>query len=96
MFLDRIVSQTRIDLEQRKLIVPLEEQQRLDKVRGTVTEYLADFILRDRPVTIAHWVPDDMYQPIAAAARQHGTGRLKPIYLALGEKVIEEARQCAS
>jgi indole-3-glycerol phosphate synthase / phosphoribosylanthranilate isomerase len=29
MFLDRIVSQTVIDLEQRKLLVPFEEQQRL-------------------------------------------------------------------
>src|SRR5713101_49139 len=29
MFLDRIISQTRIDLEQRKRIVPFEEQQRL-------------------------------------------------------------------
>jgi len=35
MFLDRIISQTRIDLQQRKLIVPFEEQQRLAHVQGT-------------------------------------------------------------
>jgi hypothetical protein len=28
-----------------------------------------------------------MYQRVAQAARQHGTDRLKPIFIALGEKV---------
>ena len=29
MFLDRIISQTRFDLEKRKRLMPIEEQQRL-------------------------------------------------------------------
>jgi indole-3-glycerol phosphate synthase/phosphoribosylanthranilate isomerase len=40
MFLDRIVSQTRIDLEQRKLIVPFEEQQRLAYAQSTPLDLL--------------------------------------------------------
>src|SRR6266496_4794862 len=40
MFLDRIVSQTRIDLEQRKLMVPFEEQQRLAYAQSTPRDLL--------------------------------------------------------
>lgn len=40
MFLDRIVSQTRIDLEQRKLKVPFEEQQRLAFAQSTPRDFL--------------------------------------------------------
>lgn len=40
MFLDRIVSQTRIDLEQRKRLVPFEEQQRLAYAKSTPRDVL--------------------------------------------------------
>src|SRR5919109_634796 len=40
MFLDRIVSQTRSELEQRKLIVPFEEQQRLAYAQSTPRDLL--------------------------------------------------------
>ncbi len=56
----------------------------------TVHNYLRDFILRERPASIARWVPDDVYQRVAQAARQVGTDRLKPIFLALAEKVPYE------
>jgi ATP-dependent DNA helicase RecQ len=59
----------------------------LNRSRSTVVDYLRDFILSEKPATIASWVADDVYQRVAAAARQVGTERLKPIFLALGEKV---------
>jgi indole-3-glycerol phosphate synthase / phosphoribosylanthranilate isomerase len=43
MFLDQIVLQTRIDLEQRKLVVPFEEQQRLAFSRSTPRDLLEAF-----------------------------------------------------
>jgi uncharacterized protein YpbB len=53
----------------------------------TAVKYLTDFILREQPENISRWVPDEVYQQVAQAARQVGTERLKPIFLALGEKV---------
>jgi ATP-dependent DNA helicase RecQ len=55
--------------------------------RGTVLEYLADFIRSEKPASIETWVPHALYQRVQDAARQVGTERLKPIYLALGEQV---------
>jgi ATP-dependent DNA helicase RecQ len=52
-----------------------------------VLDYLAEFVRTERPKSIAPWVPEDVYHRVAAAARQVGTERLKPIFLALGEKV---------
>jgi indole-3-glycerol phosphate synthase/phosphoribosylanthranilate isomerase/anthranilate synthase/indole-3-glycerol phosphate synthase/phosphoribosylanthranilate isomerase len=40
MFLDRIISQTRFDLEQRKLTTPFEEQQRLAFAQSTPRDFL--------------------------------------------------------
>ncbi len=40
MFLEQIVSKTRADLEQRKLVVPLEEQQRLALAQSTPRDLL--------------------------------------------------------
>jgi ATP-dependent DNA helicase RecQ len=59
----------------------------LNRSRSTVMDYLRDFILSEKPATIACWVADDTYQRVLAAARQVGTERLKPIFLVLGEKV---------
>jgi ATP-dependent DNA helicase RecQ len=55
--------------------------------RSTIVDYLSVYIRQEKPRSITAWVPDDLYQRIAAAARQVGTERLKPIFLALGEKV---------
>jgi ATP-dependent DNA helicase RecQ len=55
--------------------------------RGTVVGYLAEFIREERPASLAPWVADAVYQRVVAAARQFGTERMKPIYLALGEQV---------
>ena len=54
---------------------------------NTLLDYLADFIRKEKPKTISHWVPDEMYQRIAKACKDVGTERLKPIFVELGEKV---------
>jgi len=59
----------------------------MNRARGTVVDYLCDFIREEGPASISAWVPDALYQRIAAAARQVGTERLKPIFIALGEQV---------
>jgi ATP-dependent DNA helicase RecQ len=57
------------------------------RARATITEYLAGFIEAERPASIAHWVPAEVYAQVREAARTAGTAALKPIFLALGEKV---------
>jgi ATP-dependent DNA helicase RecQ len=61
--------------------------QQTNRSRGTVSEYLCEFIREERPASIAAWVNPALYEQIAAAARQTGLERLKPIFLALGENV---------
>ena len=56
-------------------------------VRSTVTDYLANYIRSERPASIRTWVDDETYRHIAQTARQVGSDRLKPIFIALGEKV---------
>jgi ATP-dependent DNA helicase RecQ len=55
--------------------------------RPTVMDYLCDFIREKRPTAISAWVSEGLSERIAAAARQVGTERLKPIFIALGEEV---------
>jgi ATP-dependent DNA helicase RecQ len=55
--------------------------------RATVVDYLSDFIRAEKPESIAAWVPDTLYHRIQSTARLVGTDKLKPIFLALGEKV---------
>jgi len=57
------------------------------RARSTINDYLAEFIRRERPPDIRRWVADDVYERVAAAARQVGRGFLKPIFVALGESV---------
>jgi ATP-dependent DNA helicase RecQ len=61
--------------------------RRLNYARSTVVEYLAEYIRVERPASIALWVPEEVVQRVTAAVRQVGGERLKPIFLALGEKV---------
>jgi ATP-dependent DNA helicase RecQ len=57
------------------------------RARSTVVDYLCDFVREERPASLAPWVSMEVYQRVRAAARQVGTERLKPIYIALGEQV---------
>jgi ATP-dependent DNA helicase RecQ len=54
---------------------------------STVTGYLTDFILAEKPASIFGWVPEDICERVAAAAEIHGTARLKPIFLELNEEI---------
>jgi indole-3-glycerol phosphate synthase / phosphoribosylanthranilate isomerase len=53
MFLDRIISQTRIDLEQRKLKAPFEEQQRLAFAQSTPRDLLQSLKVQSKIGLIA-------------------------------------------
>jgi ATP-dependent DNA helicase RecQ len=59
----------------------------LGRARSTVLDYLCDYIRQERPATLNPWLSDHLYQRIAAAARKVGTDKLKPIFVALGEKI---------
>jgi ATP-dependent DNA helicase RecQ len=63
--------------------------------RSTVADHLADFVRVERPKSIASWVPEEEFKRIAAAAKEHGTERLKPVYLALNEQVSYDAIRIA-
>ncbi len=53
MFLDRIIAQTRIDLGQRKLKVPYEEQQRLAFAQSTPRDFLKSLMVPSKIGLIA-------------------------------------------
>jgi len=59
----------------------------LDRAPSTVAGYLNDYVRRERPASIAAWVNDAAYARVAAAARQSDSGRLKPIFEALGGEI---------
>ena len=52
-----------------------------------MTEYLAEFVLAEKPASIFTWVPEDVCERVAAAAEIHGTARLKPVFLELNSEV---------
>ena len=55
--------------------------------RSTVIDYLCDFIRQEPDISISKWMSDEICQRIASVVREVGSDRLKPIFLALGEKV---------
>ncbi|HEV3447243.1 MAG TPA: DNA helicase RecQ [Gemmataceae bacterium] len=67
-----------------------EVSKNSDRSRRTLCEYLCDFIRSERPASLAPWVSEELYQRVAAAARQVGVDRLKPLFIALDEKVPYE------
>jgi ATP-dependent DNA helicase RecQ len=64
-----------------------EVVQQTTRARRTVVEYLCDFIRQDKPACVETWITPELYNRIASAVREHGSGRLKPLFLALEEKV---------
>ena len=60
------------------------------RTRSTIFDYLSDFIRQDKPERIDTWIADDLYARIAAVVQQHGGARLKPLFIALEEKVSYE------
>ena len=57
------------------------------RARLTVMDYLAEFIRQEKPESVAAWVTPDVYERVAAAVKQHGGGKLKPLFVALEEKI---------
>jgi ATP-dependent DNA helicase RecQ len=51
-----------------------------ERARSTISGYLADFIVTERPPTIDAWLAREQYDTIAPAVERLGTERLKPIY----------------
>jgi ATP-dependent DNA helicase RecQ len=64
-----------------------EVMRRTERSRSTVYEYLEEFIRAEPPASVSAWVHEETYEQIAAAVRQVGAERLKPIFLALGERI---------
>lgn len=64
--------------------------QKMDFKKTTAVEHLTDYIRAEKPASIERWVDGGLYARIADAARHVGATRLKPIFLALGEKVAYE------
>jgi ATP-dependent DNA helicase RecQ len=71
----------------RKGMTVQEVMQKVGLAQSTVMEYLARFISRERPASLEPWVDKVTYQRVCEAARTVGSDRLKPIFLALGEKI---------
>ena len=65
--------------------------KRCDLMPATIVEYLAEFILSEKPASIFDWVAEDVCERVAAAAEMHGTSRLKPVFLELSEEVPYDA-----
>ena len=63
--------------------------------RSTVGDYLADFIRAEKPSSIVQWVPAELLERIALSAREFGTARLKPVYIALKEEASYETIRIA-
>lgn len=57
----------------------------------TVADYLAEFIREEQPASVSAWVSDEIYAQVAAAAENEGRQRLKPIFVALDERVAYPA-----
>ncbi len=62
----------------------------LGRAESTVTDYLEAYIQVERPERIDCWVDRELQERIRGAASQHGTQRLKPVFLALNQEVPYE------
>jgi ATP-dependent DNA helicase RecQ len=58
-----------------------------NRSHGKIMDFLADYIRQEDVADISPWVPAEMYTEIAVAVKQVGMDRLKPIFVALGEKI---------
>jgi ATP-dependent DNA helicase RecQ len=67
-----------------------EVMQQMNRARSTVSEYLCEYIRKECPASIARWVPDETYRLVAEAAARVDSGHLKPLFLALDEKIPYE------
>lgn len=64
-----------------------EVMRQTARAQSTVIAYLAEFIRAERPPSLSPWVSPRVYERVVAAARQVGSERLTPIFIALGKEV---------
>jgi ATP-dependent DNA helicase RecQ len=64
-----------------------EVAQQTGLARSTLFGYLCEYIQQEKPASIEAWVSAEVYAAVAGAARRVDTERLKPIFIALGERV---------
>ena len=64
-----------------------EVAQQTGRARSTLFGYLCEYIQQEKPASIDAWVAAEVYAAVAGAARRVGTERMKPIFIALGERV---------
>ena len=57
------------------------------RARPTVVDYLCEYIRAEKPASVETWIAPEWYGRIAAVVRQHGGAKLKPLFVALDEKV---------
>jgi hypothetical protein len=67
-----------------------EVMLRLSLPRGAAVDYLADFLSKERPASLAAWVADDVRQRVRAAVRVLNTRRPEPLYRFLGGEVSHD------
>lgn len=83
---------TAFDLfRERAVVEDVMHQTQLS--RSTIMDYLADYVARERVADISLWISSETQAKIIKVAAEVGMERLKPIYIALDEKVpYEEIR----
>jgi ATP-dependent DNA helicase RecQ len=63
----------------------------IGKMESTACDYLCFYIDQERPDSIDPWIDRSTQERITIAARQHGSQRLKPIFLGLNQEVPYDA-----
>lgn len=66
---------------------PAEVAATLNIAERTARDYLCYFIHECKPQSIRPWIDSELEARITQAAKEHGIERMKPVYLALEEKV---------
>jgi len=67
-----------------------EVARQTGRAPSTVIGYLEHFVREEKPRSLAPWVSDEVLAQVRTAAQHFGTGSLKAIYTALGERVSYE------
>ena len=68
-----------------------EVAQLMGKAESTARDYLCCYIYQERPDSIDAWIDQATQDRVRAAAKEHGSQRLKPIFLALNQEVSYDA-----
>ncbi|HEX3152271.1 MAG TPA: DNA helicase RecQ [Gemmataceae bacterium] len=63
----------------------------MERMESTARDYLCCYIYQERPDSIDAWIDRATQDRISAAAKEHGSQKLKPIFLALNQEVSYDA-----